>query len=106
MQILGDTFVRMLRAAGRNVEVRTTSQYGVQVADVVVGFLHLPDLVEKATRSSDRYELPMLGALRGRSKYYQDIRKRSSGARVCCMRLRRATEKSPGNPRGFGPDRS
>ncbi len=37
--ILGDTFVRMLRAAGRSVEVQNyIDNTGVQVADVVVGF--------------------------------------------------------------------
>jgi arginyl-tRNA synthetase len=37
--ILGDTFVRMLRAAGRRVEVQNyIDNTGVQVADVVVGF--------------------------------------------------------------------
>jgi arginyl-tRNA synthetase len=40
--ILGDTFVRMLRATGANVEVQNyIDNTGVQVADVVVGFLHL-----------------------------------------------------------------
>ncbi len=40
--ILGDTFVRMLRAGGRNVEVQNyIDNTGVQVADVVVGFIHL-----------------------------------------------------------------
>jgi len=40
--ILGDTFVRMLRARGRNVEVQNyIDNTGVQVADVVVGFHHL-----------------------------------------------------------------
>ena len=40
--ILGDTFVRMLRAAGRNVEVQNyIDNTGVQVADVVVAFEHL-----------------------------------------------------------------
>ena len=39
--ILGDTFVRMLRSAGRTVEVQNyIDNTGVQVADVVVGFLH------------------------------------------------------------------
>jgi arginyl-tRNA synthetase len=37
---LGDTFVRMLRAMGENVEVQNyIDNTGVQVADVVVGFL-------------------------------------------------------------------
>jgi len=40
--ILGDTFVRMLRAAGRNVEVQNyIDNTGVQVADVVAAFEHL-----------------------------------------------------------------
>ena len=40
--ILGDTFVRLLRAAGHPVDVQNyIDNTGVQVADVVVGFLHL-----------------------------------------------------------------
>ena len=40
--ILGDTFVRMLRAIGERVEVQNyIDNTGVQVADVVVGFQHL-----------------------------------------------------------------
>ena len=42
MRFLGDTFVRLLRAAGRQVAVQNyIDNTGVQVADVVVGFLHL-----------------------------------------------------------------
>ena len=40
--ILGDTFVRLLKAAGQQVAVQNyIDNTGVQVADVVVGFLHL-----------------------------------------------------------------
>ncbi|MCC7153902.1 MAG: arginine--tRNA ligase [Bryobacterales bacterium] len=40
--VLGDTFVRMLRANGRKVEVQNyIDNTGVQVADVVVGFHYL-----------------------------------------------------------------
>jgi arginyl-tRNA synthetase len=40
--ILGDTFVRLLLAAGQKVTVQNyIDNTGVQVADVVVGFLHL-----------------------------------------------------------------
>jgi arginyl-tRNA synthetase len=40
--ILGDTFVRMLRFAGREVDVQNyIDNTGVQVADVIVGFLYL-----------------------------------------------------------------
>ncbi|HEV2172402.1 MAG TPA: arginine--tRNA ligase, partial [Nitrospira sp.] len=46
--ILGDTFVRLLRFARREVDVQNyIDNTGVQVADVVVGFLHL----EKKTRA-------------------------------------------------------
>jgi len=40
--ILGDTFVRLLRAAGQKVDVQNyVDNTGVQVADVVVGLTHL-----------------------------------------------------------------
>ena len=40
--VLGDTFVRLLRYAGREVDVQNyIDNTGVQVADVVVGFTHL-----------------------------------------------------------------
>ena len=40
--ILGDTFVRLLRAAGHTVDIQNyIDNTGVQVADVVVGFTHL-----------------------------------------------------------------
>src|SRR5579864_7918407 len=46
--ILGDTFVRLLRFAGREVDVQNyIDNTGVQVADVVVGFLYL----EKKSRA-------------------------------------------------------
>ena len=43
--VLGDTFVRILRATGKRVEVQNyIDNTGVQVADVVVGFLYLENL--------------------------------------------------------------
>ncbi|MGA2964858.1 MAG: arginine--tRNA ligase, partial [Terriglobales bacterium] len=40
--ILGDTFVRLLRFAGREVDVQNyIDNTGVQVADVVAGFMHI-----------------------------------------------------------------
>jgi arginyl-tRNA synthetase len=46
--ILGDTFVRLLRFAGREVDIQNyIDNTGVQVADVVVGFMH----VEKKSRA-------------------------------------------------------
>lgn len=39
--VIGDTFVRLLRRAGRRVEVQNyIDNTGVQVADVVLGFIH------------------------------------------------------------------
>jgi arginyl-tRNA synthetase len=53
--ILGDTFVRLLRCAGREVDIQNyIDNTGVQVADVVVGFTHLekksPAEIEVLTR--------------------------------------------------------
>jgi arginyl-tRNA synthetase len=49
--VLGDTFVRMLRATGQTVEAQNyIDNTGVQVADVVVGFQHL----EKKTAAEVR----------------------------------------------------
>jgi arginyl-tRNA synthetase len=46
--ILGDTFVRLLRSAGREVDVQNyIDNTGVQVGDVVVGFTH----IEKKSRA-------------------------------------------------------
>jgi arginyl-tRNA synthetase len=43
--VLGDTFVRLLRADGKRVEIQNyIDNTGVQVADVVVGFVHLRKL--------------------------------------------------------------
>src|SRR5215510_14992088 len=43
--VLGDTFVRILNAAGDRVEVQNyIDNTGVQVADVVVGFLHIENM--------------------------------------------------------------
>ena len=49
--ILGDTFVRLLRAAGYKVDVQNyIDNTGVQVADVVVGFLHLEKMSPNQVR--------------------------------------------------------
>jgi len=46
--VLGDTFVRLLRYAGREVDIQNyIDNTGVQVADVVVGFTH----IEKKSRA-------------------------------------------------------
>ncbi len=60
--ILGDTFVRMLRSTGRLVEVQNyIDNTGVQVADVVAGFLHLEsqtstDVQALIERGNERFD--------------------------------------------------
>ncbi len=65
--VLGDTFVRLLRYSGERVEVQNyIDNTGVQVADVVVAFLHL----EKRTAQQVR-ELAELPQAKGaRFDYY------------------------------------
>ncbi|MCS6804935.1 MAG: arginine--tRNA ligase [Acidobacteriota bacterium] len=58
--LLGDTIVRLLRATGRRVEVHNyIDNTGVQVADVVVGFLYLEkkslDDIQQITGKFDDY---------------------------------------------------
>jgi arginyl-tRNA synthetase len=54
--ILGDTFVRMLRSSGRTVEVQNyIDNTGVQVADVVVGFLH-PEIFPQAKAKTEPFD--------------------------------------------------
>ncbi len=53
--VLGDTFVKILRAAGNPVEVQNyIDNTGVQVADVVVGFMHLEQLALDEIKALDR----------------------------------------------------
>lgn len=52
--VLGDTFVRILKAAGNAVEVQNyIDNTGVQVADVVVGFVHLENMTLEDIRALD-----------------------------------------------------
>jgi arginyl-tRNA synthetase len=65
--ILGDTFVRLLRAAGQKVDVQNyIDNTGVQVADVVVGFLHL----EGKSLADARLQLDELQSKGQRIDYY------------------------------------
>jgi arginyl-tRNA synthetase len=69
--ILGDTFVRLLRFAGREVDIQNyIDNTGVQVADVVVGFLH----IEKKTRA----EIEALAAAPKFDFYCWDLYARAS----------------------------
>ncbi len=64
--ILGDTFVRLLRAAGHTVDIQNyIDNTGVQVADVVVGFIHLEKMskaqIEALITRSDRVSTTTAG---------------------------------------------
>src|SRR3954470_12862939 len=53
--VLGDTFVRILQASGERVEVQNyIDNTGVQVADVVVGFMHLEKMTLDDIKKLDR----------------------------------------------------
>jgi len=53
--VIGDTFVNILQAAGNRVEVQNyIDNTGVQVADVVAGFMHLENMTLDDIKSLDR----------------------------------------------------
>jgi arginyl-tRNA synthetase len=65
--ILGDTFVRLLRAAGQKVDVQNyIDNTGVQVADVVLGLVHL----EGMSFADVQTLMVDLGAMGERIDYY------------------------------------
>ena len=74
--ILGDTFVRMLRAAGNQVEVQNyIDNTGVQVADVVAGFHHLEKKTVaevKALAAAPRFDYLCWDLYARTSSYYTD----------------------------------
>jgi arginyl-tRNA synthetase len=74
--ILGDTFVRMLRASGETVEVQNyIDNTGVQVADVVVGFkfLEQKSLAEvEALAAGPRFDYYCWDLYARTSTYYKD----------------------------------
>src|SRR5712664_3024033 len=57
--VIGDTFVRILQAAGNRVEVQNyIDTTGVQVADVVVGFMHIEQTTLDDIKRLDSSLLP------------------------------------------------
>ena len=74
--VLGDTFVRMLRTAGRNVEIQNyIDNTGVQVADVVVGFHFLENKTPSdvaALIAQDRFDYTCWDLYARTSQYYKD----------------------------------
>ena len=87
---LGDSFVRTLRFCGENVEVQNyIDDTGVQVADVVVGFLHLEKKTQadvEAIAASERFDYHCWDLYARVSEFYQGDRER--------LRLRENTLKA------------
>jgi arginyl-tRNA synthetase len=87
---LGDTFVQTLRFCGENVEVQNyIDDTGVQVADVVVGFLHLEKKTQadvEAIAASERFDFHCWNLYARVSEFYQGDRER--------LRLRENTLKA------------
>jgi len=73
---LGDTFVRMLRAGGRHVEVQNyIDNTGVQVADVVVGFHFLEKRTPQGVRDlirTTRFDYLCWDLYARTTQYYKD----------------------------------
>jgi arginyl-tRNA synthetase len=95
--ILGDTFVRLLRAAGQKVDVQNyIDNTGVQVADVVVGFLHLEgksaaqvrELLEELKRTGERIDYYCWDLYAKTSQWYEQGSEEENVAR---KKLRYAT---------------
>jgi arginyl-tRNA synthetase len=77
---LGDTFVRALRFCGETVEVQNyIDDTGVQVADVVVGFLHLEKKTQaevEALVASERFDYYCWDLYARVSQFFQGDRER------------------------------
>jgi arginyl-tRNA synthetase len=95
--ILGDTFVRLLRAAGQKVDVQNyIDNTGVQVADVVVGFQHLEGkslaevrlLLEDLKRKGERIDYYCWDLYAHTSQWYTSGTEEENAAR---KKLRYAT---------------
>jgi arginyl-tRNA synthetase len=99
--ILGDTFVRLLRASGQKVDVQNyIDNTGVQVADVVVGFLHLEgksaaqvrELLEDLQSSGERIDYYCWDLYAKTSQWYEQGSEEENAARKklrylkpCCV---------------------
>ena len=88
--ILGDTFVRLLRAAGAKVDVQNyIDNTGVQVADVVVGIQHLEgksttdvrELIEELARKGERIDFYCWDLYARTSQWYGEGRAEEKEAR-------------------------
>jgi arginyl-tRNA synthetase len=88
--ILGDTFVRLLRASGQKVDVQNyIDNTGVQVADVVVGFVHLEgrslagvrSLLDDLNRNQERIDFYCWDLYARTSQWYEEGSPEENAAR-------------------------
>jgi arginyl-tRNA synthetase len=88
--ILGDTFVRLLRASGQKVDVQNyIDNTGVQVADVVVGFVHLESksladvraLLDDFQRKGERIDFYCWDLYARTSQWYEEGSQEENAAR-------------------------
>ncbi|MGH9577452.1 MAG: arginine--tRNA ligase, partial [Terriglobales bacterium] len=90
--ILGDTFVRLLRSAGRNVAVQNyIDNTGVQVADVIVGLEHLEgksltDVAEQIAQDP-RFDYTCWDLYTRVSKWYEEDKKNTEARLAALHRI-------------------
>ena len=101
--ILGDTFVRLLRAAGHAVDVQNyIDNTGVQVADVVVGFVRTGMQVKAADRRliahTPRFDYYCWDLYARVSHWYEQDKEHLQSAAKCCMPSSRAATRCPRSP--------
>ena len=98
--VLGDTFVRLLRTTGRRVEVQNyIDNTGVQVADVVIGFLHIAKKTPaevRALAAEPKFDYLLLGSVRERDALFRGRQERAS---ACAAKLLKSIEEGPGEAR-------
>jgi arginyl-tRNA synthetase len=78
--VLGDTLVRLLRHSGRRVEVQNyIDDTGVQVADLVVGFIHLRRLpIEEIRKIGGKFDYYCWDLYAEVTAFYEENRERLS----------------------------
>src|SRR6185369_6986873 len=76
--VLGDTTVRLLRAAGEQVEVQNyIDNTGVQVADIVVGFKHIePKTLNEVKAITERFDYYCWSLYARVGAFYEEDRSR------------------------------
>jgi arginyl-tRNA synthetase len=99
--ILGDTFVRLLRAVGQRVDVQNyIDNTGVQVADVVVGLVHLEalnlagveELMSELAEDGERIDYYCWDLYARVSSWYDAVPEEAAGRKKLRLNTLHATE--------------